>query len=359
VLRQSRTDLDLRALAVAILGGCLLLGCRSRPVQVTPAIEFTRIPPADKGGPDTLDTIEGRVTGSRPGQQVVVFARSGLWWVQPDVREPFTPLQPDSTWKSATHLGTEYAALLVEPGYRPPATTEVLPTPGSGVITVASVTGDPSARAIQHTLEFSGYEWVIRAAPSDRGGTNRYDPANAWTDANGAMHLRIAQAGGDWTCAEVTLSRRLGYGLYRFVVRDVSHLEPAAVLSMFTWDGVAADQNHREVSIELSQWGEAGSTNAQYVVQPYYVPANVARFAAPSGPLTHTLRWEPGRATFRTVRGPGPSPGQPLVAEHSFTSGVPSPGNERLRMNLYFFRRAAQPLQKEAEVVVEEFEYLP
>ena len=54
------------------------------------------------------------------------------------------------------------------------------------------------------------------------------------------MHLRIAGAAPSWTCAEVGLTRRLGYGSYRFVVRDIGQLEPAAVLGLFTWDGPPA-----------------------------------------------------------------------------------------------------------------------
>ena len=47
------------------------------------------------------------------------------------------------------------------------------------------------------------------------------------------------------------------------------------------------------------------------------------------------------------------------VAQHEFTSGVPSPGTERVRMNLYYFRYAPRPPQKDVEVVVERFQYLP
>jgi len=67
---------------------------------------------------------------------------------------------------------------------------------------------------------------------------------------------------------------------------------------------------------------------------------------------------ERGRITFRTVRGSDGRSG-PAVAEHVFTSGVPSPGIESVRMNLYFFRGAKSGLQNGAEVVIERFEYLP
>jgi hypothetical protein len=47
------------------------------------------------------------------------------------------------------------------------------------------------------------------------------------------------------------------------------------------------------------------------------------------------------------------------VSEHVFTSGVPSPGIETVRMNVYVFGGAKEPLQNGVEVVIEKFEYLP
>jgi hypothetical protein len=120
----------------------LLGGCRERQTSAGPSIEFSRVPLAAEGGRDIFDVIEGRVQGARPGQQVVLFARSGAWYVQPFADQPFTEIQPDSKWRSLTHLGTEYAAFLVEPGYRPPARTDVLPGEGEGVVAVAIETGE-------------------------------------------------------------------------------------------------------------------------------------------------------------------------------------------------------------------------
>jgi hypothetical protein len=337
----------------------VLSGCSGRQDTWESSVEITRIPPADKGGPDTLDVIEGRVRGARPGQRIVLYSRAEVWWAQPETRQPFTEINADGTWKSPTHLGTEYAALLVDPGYVPPGSTEALPQIGPGVIAATVVPGDPTRKAAHNLLTFSGYEWLVRAAPSDRGGRSLYDPANAWTDPEGALHLRMAGQAPDWTCAEVSLVRRLGYGTYRFVVRDISQLEPSAVFSVFTHDGGAASESYREMNIEISRWGNPSATNAQYVIQPYYVPANVARFAAPPGPLTHVIRWEPGRATMRTEPGRGPGTRGRAVAEQVFATGVPVPGNERIRMNLYVFRRGAQAPTRPAEVVIETFEYFP
>jgi hypothetical protein len=300
------------------------------------------------------------VAGAHSGQQIVLYARSGPWWVQPLTNQPFTKIQPDSRWSSSTHLGTEYAALLVDPGYRPSATMDSLPMKGGAVIAVASVKGLLGAQEVIKTVHFSGYEWKIRTAASNRGGgITHYDPENVWTDDGGALHLRIANNSGRWTCAEANLTRSLGYGLYRFVVRESSHLEPTVVLTMFTWDDSGQDQNHREVDVEITRWGDPLSKNAQYAVQPYYVPANVVRFMVPSGILTYSFQWEPGKISFRTVRGTSAGKGSHSIADHVFSSGVPTPGGELVHVNLYIFGSVASSLRNQNEVVIEKFEYLP
>jgi hypothetical protein len=339
---------------------CVFLSGCSGQTGFKPSIEFTKVPPSREGGPTTIDTIEGRVVGARAGQQLVLYAKSGQWWVQPIANQPFTRIRPDSKWSNSTHLGTEYAAILVEQGYRAPATMNSLPPEGGAVVAVASVKGDVTSPEVIKTVHFSGYEWKVRTADSNRGGSiTSYDPANAWTDDGGALHLKIANSSGKWTCAEVNLTRSLGYGLYRFVVRESSHLEPAAVLSMFTWDDSGQDQNHREIDVEITRWGDPLSKNAQYAIQPYYVPANVDRFMAPSGILTHSFQWEPGRVSFRTIRGTDLGNRSRAIAEHVFSSGVPTPGEELVHMNLYIFGSAPSPLRNQNEVVIEKFEYLP
>ena len=124
---------------------CVLVSaCGWGPGTVAPSIEFTSVPRASQGGRDTpLHTIAGRVVGARPGQRIVLYARSGPWWVQPFTEQPFTTIQPDSQWRNQTHPGTAYAALLVEPGYRPAPMLDALPDKGGVVIAVAAVDGTP------------------------------------------------------------------------------------------------------------------------------------------------------------------------------------------------------------------------
>jgi hypothetical protein len=351
-----------RWMRFVLASAILITGCRSQNAPAVPTIELTKIPPAAQGGRERVDTIAGRVSGSRPGQQIVVYARSGPWWVQPWPDKPFIPIQADSTWGTSTHLGFEYAAMLVEPGYHPPPTMDVAPSQGGSVVAVTIVKGSGAPQlATVKPLHFSGYDWEVRTIAGDRGGINNlYDGDNAWTDSSGALHLRIKKRGDKWSCAEVELNRSLGYGTYKVVVRDTTHLEPAAVLSMNTFDDWGGDQHYREIDIEFGRWGDAsGKNNAQYGIQPFFVPGNVAPFTVPQGTLTHSLRWESGRASFRSVRGSEMRAGAPVVSEHIFTSGVPSSGQEKFQMLFYVVASEKSPLQNENEVVVEKFEYLP
>jgi signal transduction histidine kinase len=134
--------MNLQSKIVFVVTLCCLFfaGCRK---NAEPSIEFTTIPFTDQGGTERLDNVDGRVTGARPDQRIVLYTRSGAWYVQPYSNQPFTTIQADSTWRSTTHLGTHYAALLVEPNYVPPAITDVLPKPGGGVVAVESVEGTP------------------------------------------------------------------------------------------------------------------------------------------------------------------------------------------------------------------------
>src|SRR5215471_1173425 len=175
--------------AVLVLLSLLISGCHARQqTNSGPSIEFSKIPPATEGGRERTDTIAGRVIGARPGQRIVVYARSGPWWVQPFPDQPFITIQADSKWNTTTHLGYEYAAPLVGPAYLPPTIMDQAPTQGGSVVAVNIVKGVGSLPPNPtKPLQFSGYDWKVRTVSADRGGVNNmYDAENAWTDAGGA-----------------------------------------------------------------------------------------------------------------------------------------------------------------------------
>ena len=327
----------------------LTVSC-NRPRQ-PPSVTFTTIPPMAAGGPDKVAPIAGRVTGAPDGSRIVIFAKSnvGVWWVQPLSAEPFTPIAADGSWKSTIHLGVEYAALLVDPAYQPPPTAERLPDPGGVIIArvTAAGTGTLALPTARH-LSFSGYDWEVRQIPSDRGGANRYDPDNAWVDSEGLLHLRLRQRDGEWTSAEVILTRSLGYGTYAFVVRDVSQLDPAAAMGMLTWDDLAAAQNHRELDIEISQWGDRSIANAQFVVQPYGTPGNLQRIATPAGSQTLGFTWRPNEVAFTAG-----------ASSWTYTGTSIPPPPASVHMNLWLDAGRPPTDGKPVDVVVSGFSYAP
>jgi hypothetical protein len=347
------------AVATLCFGYSCVVACRSR--AAAPSVAFTVVPRADAGGPAVLADVAGRVTGAGPGQRVVLFAKSDQgWWVQPFRSRPFTAIQPDSSWKSQIHLGQEYAALLVDADYRPPATAESLPERGGGVLAVARTGGSGTFKApAERTIAFSGYDWVVRQLPNDRHGMNDYDPRNVWVDAEGFLHLLLTERDGRWTSADVRLTRSLGYGTYAFDVRDTSQLEPSSAFSMYTFDPLGSDQNFRELAVDVSRWADPGNMNGQFVVQPETVPANVLRFAIPAGRVTYSFRWEPGQVSFKAIQSPGTAGGSRLVAERLFTARVPTAGAERPQLTLLYDRSSGRTPSKAVEVVVEKFVFLP
>jgi hypothetical protein len=350
----------------------VLTGCHSSSKKTSPTVTFSKVAAAYQESSYKTDIferdyktdiIDGRATGARPGQRIILYAKTdGRWGVCRQSGQPSTDIEADGRWKAIVHLGLQYAALLVDPTYNPPEQTESLPIVGNGVVALAVVSGEGPAPVLPSLkiLNFSGYEWTTSTGPIFHAGSrNFFNPANVWTDERGALHLRISGSPGKWTAAELKLTRSLGYGTYRFQVRDVSHLEPSALLTLITWDGIGTESTRRELDVELGRWGYLENTNVHYVVQPYYVPANFVAFRVHPGGYTHSFRWEPGKVTFSTVTGSGNITGGRVINQHVFTSGVPSPEGESVRIALYVFHQGHIPLRNDNEVIIDKFEYLP
>jgi hypothetical protein len=327
-----------------------------------PIVTVTTVPPDAVGGPEKIDLIEGTVAGAPANHKIVIYTFSGgTWYVQPLVNEPFTSIEQDGRWSNRIHLGSKYAALLAPESYKPPARLETLPAADQLAMPMAVSNGRFVAPAKNVSLQFSGYEWEVRTSESNRGGgRNIFSPENAWVDAGGKLHLRIRKEGGQWTCAEVMSKKSFGYGSYGFVLQDTSQLDPNMVITLFTWHKANLSVNDREMDIEISRWGNPKNKNSQYVLQPFYLRDNSARFESPSGLITHVFRWEPNRAMFQSVKGAGIRPiAAAPIFKHTFTAGVPSDEGEPVCMNFYMFRSSPPANGVGAEVVIEKFIFLP
>ncbi len=130
----------------------VLAGCHSSSKDAAPAVAFSKVAAAYQESPYKTDItergyktdiIDGRVTGARPGQRIVLYAKTdGRWGLCQQSGQPFTTIESDGQWKASVHLGLQYAALLVDPTYDPPQQTESLPIVGNGVVALAVVNGE-------------------------------------------------------------------------------------------------------------------------------------------------------------------------------------------------------------------------
>jgi hypothetical protein len=363
--------------ALLVLFFIFATGCHSRPKDGTPVTEstkssaakrsaepkilFTQVPERDAGNQTRQDVMEGTVSGAEPGQRLVLYSKTGnLWWLQPLLSAPFTPILPGGVWRNETHLGTDYAVLLVDPGYHPTSVFDQLPSTGRGIAAVAVTQGQEHSSS--DFVDFSGFNWRVRQKPSNRGGTlNPYIPENVYVDKTGVLHLRIQERDHTWTASELNLTQSLGYGTYSFTLDDISKLDPSAAFAIFTWDYSTGHESNREFDITISQWGDPHDKNAEFVLQPTLAATNSARFTAPAGKLKLTIVWEAGRLTMIAAR-VLPSGEISVVSKHVFTSEVPTPGLESLRMTLFPYKKPNQKvfsLAGPAEVRIDHFEYLP
>jgi hypothetical protein len=111
-----------------------------------PLIRITHAPLFnEEGGPIRTATLTGTVAGIENPREyrVVCYARTTSWFIQPATDAFMTQIADDHTFSCLTHLGTQYAALLVRPGFRSkaePIAVE-LPERGDEVLDLTIVNG--------------------------------------------------------------------------------------------------------------------------------------------------------------------------------------------------------------------------
>src|SRR6266702_588119 len=109
----------------SLLVAFVLTGCHSSSKHLAPTIAFSKVATAYQESPYRTglterdyktDVVDGRVTGARPGQRIVLYAMTdGRWGLCRQSGQPSTNIEVDGRWKASVHLGMQYAALLVDP----------------------------------------------------------------------------------------------------------------------------------------------------------------------------------------------------------------------------------------------------
>jgi hypothetical protein len=229
--------------------------------------------------------------------------------------------------------------------------------------TDAASTPGVSAAGYGQSVQFSGYTWLAKIASTPTGpGPNYFSdsPESVWVDDQGQLHLRLAQqADGLWYAAEVACTSTFGYGSYRFTIASpVDSLDPKVVLGLFTWNDDPA-QNHRELDIEFGRFGAPADPPGRYTVQPYQQPANTFEFAQPPvAPSLQMFFWSPGAVAFQSQAAADGVPGG-MIAQHTFNTGIPSPGGEHVRMNLWLDSGNPPTDWQPVEIIIQGFSFTP
>jgi hypothetical protein len=140
--KQNNRTLIINSIPVILIAilSMSVLGQTGGNKAADPSIQITVIPPRG-AGPDKMEAIAGTVSGVNAKEcKVIIFALGGdTWYVQPFEASPDTLIGADNKWETDTHLGSQYAALLVKSSYKPPAKTGTLPKLGGPVLALVRV----------------------------------------------------------------------------------------------------------------------------------------------------------------------------------------------------------------------------
>ena len=218
------------------------------------------------------------------------------------------------------------------------------------------------------TVSFGGYTWDVREGGGGPG-PNRWSADNVWVDDAG-LHLRIAQSGGQWTCAEVTMTESLGFGTYEFQLTGrPDQFDRNTVLGLFDYTTPAlGPDGTNEIDIEFAQWGNAGNANRlNWTVYPpalgpapthHEVPLSLTGDAT-----THRFTWTSRGVKFVSMYGYQDGAVQNLIAKWNDAPTKPKQHIPQhaipVHLNLWLFQGRAPVDGQPVEVVIRSFRFTP
>eukprot|EP00741_Cyanophora_paradoxa_P022731 tig00021501_g21953.t1 len=247
-------------------------------------------------------------------------------------------------------------------------------------------------------LQWSGKVWAKKTAITTRldPGNNYWSdsPSDVFVDAQGQLHLTLKKTNNEWYSTEVVLQDIFSYGTFIWYV-DVSPnsavpwSDPYVDLGLFMWTGTE-NWKHRELAIEFSQHGLKKPGNLQFGTawdpEKDFRPDDAekrfnldevrtnAGVAVSNNRFTVQLTWTAGSATLRlysdwhcknklmsaTERATLPK----LVEETIRAPWVPTPGRQRVRMNLWKYPDVINSVKLDPkdnfyEAILGGFEYIP
>jgi hypothetical protein len=217
------------------------------------------------------------------------------------------------------------------------------------------------------TLAFAGYTWNISApAGQVSPGPNYWSQSNAWVDANGWLHLKVAYnpSTNHWEAAEVYTTQSLGYGTYQWQVEGaIGSFDKNIVLGLYNYSG---NNLYDEMDIEIARWGNDAWDNLNYTIYP--------KTGVNTPPVSYTASFTTPNGTYTTHRFKRTSSSIKLQSLYGFQDGDANQFQTKtftnsdiaistlampVHMNLWLFDGLAPSNNQAVEVVIHSFKFTP
>lgn len=285
--------------------------------------------------------------------KVVLWAKTDRWYIQPLISDPYTIIYSNGLWSNSINPWHRLTALLVDTNYIPGSVRDEHPSSDNGVVNWIEY----PEKSPDRYINWSNYVWRVKKAELTGPGPNYFsdDSTNVWVDQSENLHLKIDSLNDRWRCTEIVLDQSLGYGLYRFKLNSrVDNLDYNTILGCFIYD-----TSSQEFDFEFSQ-RLASPNNAQFVVQPWYLPGNIEFYNMPQESQTsHSFEWRADSIVYKSWIGHGDT-ATPATLIHSWTykgSNIPIPSTEHMIFNLYLFGGEPPISGIGNEVIIHSFDY--
>ena len=199
-------------------------------------------------------------------------------------------------------------------------------------------------------------------------GPNAWDENNVWLDSATNLHLKISHRGGKWSCAEITMQKRLGFGRYQFQTSGrLDRFDDNVVLGLFNYPtgDVGPDGTH-EIDIEFARWGGATNPVGNFTVWPAekgmkHVTKPFA-FGPAGDEATHRFIWSHDQILFQSLPGCRDDD-QSELSRWLYRPQEPTRSLSQQAMpvhvNLWLFQRRPPKNGQEVELILRAFKFMP
>jgi hypothetical protein len=193
---------------------------------------------------------------------------------------------------------------------------------------------------------------------------------NVSVDASGYLHLKITNAGGNWTAAQLFTTDDLGFGTYQWQIdAPLDRFDPNVVLGLFPYgpEGGVGSAGTNEIEIDYSRFANACGPNADWTTYPASgttIGESRSTFSLKGSTLSTTrLVWSKSRITIALMSGIEPVGATSKVLK-SWAYAPPDPAANipqqaiPVGMNLWCFNAPPSDGQN-VDVVIRDFEFVP